>query len=91
MIYTVLNAVIFTFEGYVDQNSFWVNLTTSGCSRKLRIDTGRPHSGLMDCHRRQVHKAFITHIGFRLNLEVQAMYSYGERSQCKLFDVNTFF
>jgi hypothetical protein len=26
-----------------------------------------------------------------LNLEVQAMYSYGERSQSKLFQVNTFF
>jgi hypothetical protein len=83
---------------YVHQTAgrVWVNtfrgiLTTSGCFRKLRFDTGRPHSGLMDCHRRQVHKAFITHIGFRLNLEVQAMYSYGERSQSKLFQVNTFF
>ena len=91
MIYTGLNTVIFIMTGYVFQNTFRVILTTSGCFRKLRIDTGRPHSGLMDCHRRQVHKAFITHIGFRLNLEVQAMYSYGERSQCKLFDVNTFF
>ena len=76
--------------------SVWINTdkvisTTSGCFRKLIIGTGRPHSGLMDCHRRQVHKSFITHIGFRLNLGVQAMYSYGERSQCKLFEVNTFF
>ena len=70
---------------------FRVILTTSGWSRKLRINTGRPHSGLMDCYRRQVHTAFITHIDSRLNLGVQAMYSYGERSQCKLFDVNTFF
>ena len=58
-------------------------ILTSGWSRKLRIDTGRPHRGLMDCYRRQVHTAFITHIGFRLNLGGQAMYSYGERSQFK--------
>jgi hypothetical protein len=81
---------------YQTAGSVWINTdkvisTTSCCSRKLGIGTGRPHSGLMDCHRRQVHKAFITHMGFRFSVEVQAMYSYGERSQCKLFDVNTFF
>ena len=45
----------------------------------------------MDCHRRQVHKTFITHIGFRLTLEEQAMYSYGERSHCKLWDEKKLF
>ena len=32
-------------SGWVWQNTFKVILTTSGCFRKLRIDTGRPHSG----------------------------------------------
>ena len=53
-------------------------LTTSGCSRKLRINTGRPHSGLMDCHRRQVHKTFITYIVFRLNLGASQERSWGQ-------------
>jgi hypothetical protein len=83
--------VIFIIAGYVYQNTFRVNLITYGCFRKLRINTGRPHSGLVDCHGRQVHKTFITHMGFRLILVVQAMYYYGERSQWKLFDVNIFF
>ena len=70
----------------VYQNTFRVNLTTTGCSRKFRINTGRPHSGLMDCNWRQ---AFITHIAFRLTLEEKAMYSYGERCHCNLWDQKT--
>ena len=82
---------VYQTAGRVWIDTFRVILTTSGWFRKLRINTGRPHSSLMDWYRREVNMAFITHIGFRLNLGVQAMYSYGERSQCKLFDVNTFF
>jgi hypothetical protein len=67
---------------------FRVILTTSGCSMKLIINTGRPHSGLMDCHGR--HKTFITH---RLQVEFRGagnVFVWGEKS-LKTVGVNTLF